>query len=457
MTMLRRARSLCPACLRVVDARYVSEPDARMVYLDKRCPEHGAFRAPAWAEEDGLPRFDDWRNDTPPAYPQTPSTSYDEGCPFDCGLCPDHAQQTCCALIEVTRRCDMNCPLCYAASGGTDPDTDMAELAEMLAVLRAHGGQANVQLSGGEPTVRDDLPEIIRLVRDKGFPFVQVNTNGLRLAREAGYAGKLKQAGLDLVYLQWDGLRESTFTALRGAPYLADKERAAQNCIEAGLSVLLVVTVVRGVNDGELGDMLRKALAFGPQVRGLHVQPAAFFGRSPWNMAEAPRLTLPELMRALETQSKGMVRARDFRPPGSEHALCSFSALYQRVGDDGLEAVSGDSGCCCAPRSGARQARDFTARHWGGLAPDSGLRSRPDTPDTPGAPGAPDTLDAFLGASSLRRRFTLSAMAFQDAYGVDLERIRRCHIHIVTRDRRLVPFCMYNMTSAAGVPLYRTA
>jgi hypothetical protein len=108
-----------------------------------------------------------------------------------------------------------------------------------------------------------------------------------------------------------------------------------------------------------------------------------------------------------------------------------------------LERVADGQGYC-SPHAGAEQARDFVARHWGGLAPAPEQQIRP------------DALDAFLAESSLRQRFTLSAMAFQDIYSLDLERVRRCHIHIVTRDKRLVPFCMYNMTSAAGVPLYRT-
>ena len=444
MRILRRARSLCPECLRAVDAHYVSDADTRVVSLEKNCPMHGTFRTPAWVEKSETPRFTTWQNSTPPSYPQLPATTYAKGCPFDCGLCPGHAQQTCCALIEVTRRCNMHCPLCFAASGETGIDPGMEEVADMLSTLRAHGGRANVQLSGGEPTVRDDLPDIIRLAHDSGFPFVQLNTNGLRLAREAGYAKRLKQAGLDLVYLQWDGMRENTFRVLRGAPYLADKERAARACIEAGLAVLFVATIVPGVNDGELGDVLHKALSFGPQLRGLHMQPAASFGRYPWQGREIPRLTLPELMQALETQSNGLVRAQDFHPPSSEHPLCSFSALYQRNGER-LELIAGEQGACCSPHAEAQQARDFVARHWGGFAPRSAPQDQP------------DAFDAFLAASSLRQRFTISAMAFQDAYSLDLERVQRCHIHIVTRDKRLVPFCMYNMTSVSGVPLYRKA
>ncbi|MCL2790161.1 MAG: radical SAM protein [Desulfobulbus sp.] len=442
MRVLRRTRSLCPECLRVIDAQYVSGDDA--VYLEKSCPEHGIFRVPAWVEHGAPQRFATWQNKTPPTYPQAPSTTSEKGCPFDCGLCPEHAQQTCCALLEVTRRCNMACPVCYASAGGASYDPSLTDVADMLATLSACGGRANVQLSGGEPTVRDDLPDIIRLAHDRGFPFVQLNTNGLRLAHEAGYAERLHEAGLDLVYLQWDGVRESTFTALRGAPCLADKERAAKNCIDAGLSVLLVATVVRGVNDSELGDLLHKALSFGSHVRGLHLQPVASFGRYPWHGGKSPRLTLPELMQALERQSGGMVRAGDFRPPNSEHALCSFSAVYQRRGENKLAPIASEQGCCCSPHAEASQARDFVANHWGRLLD---FAAKPQN--------RMDSFDAFLAASSLRQRFTLSAMAFQDVYNLDLERVRRCHIHIVTQDKRLMPFCMYNMTSIAGVPLYR--
>lgn len=456
MRVLRRTRSLCPECLRVVDAFYAADTFGG-VHMEKICPEHGEFQTLVWPAKAGTPSFEDWKNPARPSRNMTPATERKHGCPFDCGLCPDHARQTCCALIEVTQRCNMTCPVCYASSSNAAADPDLTEIGNMLDTLREQGGQANVQLSGGEPTVREDLPDILHLARRKGFPFVQLNTNGLRLAREAGYAETLKTAGLDLVYLQWDGLSDKTFTLLRGAPYLSEKERAARNCIEAGLSVLFVATVARGVNDGELGDLLRAALAFGPQVRGLHLQPVASFGRYPWKNPNEARLTLPDLMHALKKQSKGLVKATDFRPPGSEHALCSFSALYQRLECGGLEAVSDEHGCCGAPASSSRpeeyRARDFVAQHWGGK--ENNPQAAPQNASDPHA--RPDSFDAFLARSSLRQRFTLSAMAFQDAYNLDLERTRRCHIHIVTRDKRLVPFCLYNMTSASGAPLYRKA
>ncbi len=447
MPALRETQSLCPECLRVIEARYVADAKEDAVYLEKSCPAHGTFRTLAWVSPSAPAAFTAWKNITLPHYEHAAATLLDKGCPFDCGLCPDHAQQTCCALVEVTQRCNMHCPVCYASSEKTSTDPDLAQIAAMLETLWANAGSANVQLSGGEPTVRNDIPEIIRLAHDRGFPFVQLNTNGLRLGEEAGYAQTLKEAGLNLVYLQWDDMRAATLTLLRGGDYLKVKEKALQHCIEAGLSVLLVATLVRGINDDALGMLLDKALSSGPQVRGIHIQPVASFGRYPWK-GEAPlRLTIPEVLSLLERQSGGRVKASDFRPPQSEHALCSFSAVYQKTSDNTLECVAGNMGCCCGQADTgvphAHQARDFVAHHWGTL------------PTPPASSLESGGFDAFLAQAGVRHRFTISGMLFQDAYSIDLERLRRCHIHVVTMDNRLIPFCAYNMTSISGDALYR--
>lgn len=445
MRSLRRVRSLCPVCLRPVEAAYRADLPGN-VRLVKKCPEHGEFQALVWPSIPGLPDFSAWKNTPRPLRPSSAGRPGDRGCPLDCGLCPEHASQTCCALLEVTGRCDLGCPVCYASAtaAGQGADPDLATRADMLEALKKQGALANVQLSGGEPTLRDDLPEIIGLIRARGFPFVQLNTNGLRLAREEGYAARLKAAGLDVVYLQMDGLRQSTSLALRGGDWRAEKQAAARHCVEAGLPLVLVATVARGVNDDELGDLLRAALALGPCARGLHIQPLAAFGRNPWSAGEAPRLTLPELMAALEKQSGGLVRAGDFHPPTSEHALCSFSALYSRPDNGGLELLPTAPACCGADsRPEAHRARDFVARHWGG----------------PGRlePEGAGAFEQYIAESGLQWRFTVSGMAFQDVYALDLDRVRRCHIHIVTQSGGLVPFCAYNLTSADGTAIYRGA
>ena len=309
--------------------------------------------------------------------------------------------------------------------------------------------------------MRDDLPHIIAMARQRGFGLVQVNTNGLRLARQQGYAHTLRHAGLDSVYLQWDGVRESSFMTLRGRECLDFKRRAVRNCADAGLGVVLVATVVHGVNEGELGDLLRLALELGPAVRGLHIQPAAFFGRYPWQLEEAPRLTLPDVMAALANQAPQLVSPSHLHPPGCENELCSFSAVYRRVqhnGQPGLEWLADAEQSCCSPvaqpkeeavpppaEEGARKAKQFVAVHWkGGNGADKNA-----SPDC----GA-DGFSRFLAQAGAEQRFTLSAMAFQDALSLDLDRVRGCCIHVVRPDGRMIPFCLHNLTASNGTRLY---
>ena len=449
--LLAQTQSLCPVCLRLVDAGYHLEGDT--VYLRKHCPEHGDFQVPAWKQVEGAPAFADWRkNPRIPAYPAHPATAVSHGCPYDCGLCPEHVQHTCTGLLEVTMRCSLGCPVCYARAGKTSEDPSPEAVGRQMDALSRASGPCNVQLSGGEPTERDDLPELIRMAKEKGFALVQVNTNGLRLGREAGYAESLRAAGLDSVYLQFDGLDDAVYRTLRGRDCLALKEAAIEACGRAGLGVVLVCTLVRGVNDGQVGDLLRFALSRGGHVRGLHFQPVSSFGRFPWDMGDAPRITLPELMVCLEKQSRGMVKASHFHAPSCEHPLCSFSAVYARNGDNtlgepvGAACCSGGTSTVESPRvvdnaEGSRASRAFTAAHWASPRKESSLN---------------DAFSRFLARSGAERRFTLSAMAFQDALSLDVERVRGCCIHVVAPDGRMLPFCLYNLTSFDNISLYRS-
>lgn len=205
-----QTRSLCPICLRPVEASYIREEET--VFLCKTCPEHGSFRVPAWKNPGAAPDFNLWRRGARiPAYPDTPATRIRQGCPYDCGLCPEHAQHTCTGLIEITQRCSLKCPICYAHASDHAEDPSVVDIARQLDTLEKASGPCNVQLSGGEPTEREDLPAIIRMAKSRAFPLVQVNTNGLRLGTEPGYAKKLKSAGLDSVYLQFDGMDDRIY------------------------------------------------------------------------------------------------------------------------------------------------------------------------------------------------------------------------------------------------------
>ena len=438
--------SVCPVCLQRIPAQRARQ--GQDVYLRKHCPEHGSFATIIWRGQE--PRFADWVRPKTPSGPQQPRTSADKGCPHSCGLCAGHKQRTCTALLEVSQRCGLQCPVCFADAGNQQPDPDLDTVAFWYEQVLQTSGPSNIQLSGGEPTQRDDLDRIIGLGRDAGFSFVQLNTNGLRLAREPGYAQHLRDAGLDSVFLQFDGVSEGVYERLRGAPLWRDKQLVVEACCRAGLGVVLVPTLVPGVNVREVGDILRFALSAGPQVRGVHFQPISYFGRFPSPPRDQDRLTLPEVMRAVQEQTQGLVPLGSFQPPGCEHSLCSFHGNYLRTPGGGLQPLSqsniSKSACCSQPESaeqGALRSIDYTAKQWAGAGIESEARST-----------TARDFDGLLNQLTTWR-FSISGMAFQDAWNLDLERLQGCCIHVVAPDGRLVPFCAYNLSAASGRTLYR--
>lgn len=434
-------QSVCPVCLRVVEARRTVGEDGN-IYLQKSCPEHGNFSVLIW---EGTPEeYLAWGENDRGGGRVTKPVPAKDGCPRNCGLCTEHRTNGCCVLLELTNRCNMRCPVCFARAGEAEPrDVPFSELALQYDLLMERGGPFNIQLSGGEPTLRDDLPEIIQMGREKGFAFFQLNTNGLRLAREPGYAKKLRDAGLDCVFLQFDGFDDDVLTALRGELVLEEKIRAIDNCASAGLGVVLVPVIAPGVNEESIGDLLHFAMSRMPFVRGVHFQPLSRFGRCGLSES-AYRITIPRMLREIERQTGGIMKAADFTGGGAENPYCSFHASYMRMAGGGLRLLG--HGCGCGAVKPA-QARDFVARQWGGeKAPE----------DSGAACGMEDTssLDEFL-IRARANTFAVSGMLFQDAYTLDLDRLRRCYVCEADSERGMVPFCAYNLTDMDGRALYR--
>ncbi len=445
--------SVCPTCLERVPAQRVER--GQDVYLEKECRHHGAFRTIVWR---GPPSWQSWAPDpcAPSAARDGPRRGAGAGCPRECGLCPDHLRPTCCALLEVTSRCDLHCPICFAGSGGGARDPDLHEIERWYRALLASGrGPVNVQLSGGEPTLRDDLPEIIALGRALGFGFFQLNTNGLRLARDRDYLRRLNEAGLSCVFLQLDGVSDAVHRRIRGASLYAFKLAAIDRCAEQGVGVVLVPTVVPGVNTGELGAIIDLAVRRGPAVRGVHFQPVSWFGRYPGQPSDEDRITLPELMRAIEEQTGGAVAVSDLHPPAAENPHCSFSGSFVRTPEGTLRrrapGARRTARACCGDTSRlgeVRRSREYVARRWALPVVQEGASQCEDA--------ASAALDAVI-AEAGRASFCISGMAFQDAWNVDLARLRECFIHVASPDGRVIPFCAYNLTSASGVALHRRA
>lgn len=409
---VRTGHSICPVCKKRLPAEYVRRGDD--IYLEKSCPEHGSFSVIAWR---GEPDFSEWCGKWEDSSASAPS------CPEDCGLCAEHRNKTCCAILDVTQRCDLGCPLCFAASG-TGADMSLDEVFHALEDMFARGIRF-LHLSGGEPTVRDDLPIIAERAVALGYEYIQLNTNGLRLANEKGYAELLRDAGISSVFLQFDGTNDNIYKSIRGRELLEIKKRAIAACDEAELGVMLVPTVIPGVNDGDIGNIIRFAFDNMPAVKGVHFQPVTYLGR--YFAGEKRRLTMPELLRAIESQSGGLVKVCDFSPSACDSPLCGFHGEFRRR-DGALIPLFEKSSCCCSGEtSGVEGNQNHVKNRWTRIR-------RSDC--------KPGSLDAFLRMSN-ERSFCVSAMAFQDEENLDLGRLMRCSVHVYSGGK-MIPFCAYH-------------
>ena len=436
MDVIKETKSVCPVCLKNIDA-YVTKKDNNY-YLVKSCKDHGDFQSIIWK---GEPLYESWVRKKTPAFTKKTYKEILEGCPFDCGLCSNHRQHTCTALIEVTSRCNLSCRFCFADAKGQSNDLDLKTIDKMLNSLINSQGFKNLQISGGEPTVRDDLPVIIKLVKDKGFNFIQLNTNGIRLC-DLHYYKSLKEAGLNSVFLQFDGNSDDIYIKLRGKALLKEKLKAIENSGKLGIGVILVCTVVPGVNDECLWDIIEFGVKNSPIVRGVHFQPVSYFGRIPKAPEDSDRITLPELMNSIERQSGGAIKVENFSPSGCENSYCSFHGNFIYI-DNKIMPVSKRNNCCSVESGieGSNKNVSFIEKNW------SAADIRSYKPKK-------NSFDE-LALKLKKGFFTVSAMAFQDAWNLDIERLMDCCIHVIDKEGKLIPFCAYNLTSKENKSLYR--
>lgn len=423
---LRQTRSVCPVCLRNLPARLIGLEDGR-VLMEKRCPEHGDFSVPVW---NGRVDFEHWSRGAQPLGEGTGLC-----CPDQCGLCQEHESGSCCVLLEITSRCNLRCRFCFA-NGGTlaqEPDTETLK-AEIADIAKRCNGPF-LQLSGGEPTLREDLPELIRYAKQVGCPYVQLNTNGIALGNSPELALRLAEAGLDVVFLQFDGTDDAIYQQLRGRPLLEDKLRAIRNCGRAGIGVTLVPTVVKGVNDQNLRELIRLAASLTPDVRGIHFQPVSYLGRIPNAPQKEDRYPLDQLMADISTQAG--IPLDSFLPSRCDHPLCGFHGVYFAEPDGTLRPLTNISHASLE-RTCSSQNRDYVFRRW----------HRP----AETAAGAENLVgfDAFLYRMR-HASLSLSAMAFQDAGNLNIERLHRCSLHVY-RNGNVLPFCARYLTPMEPLP-----
>ena len=435
--------SLCEQCLRRIEGKFAIRDNR--VWLYKWCPEHGASKvlvatdAVYWRAG-----RESWIK--PPEMPLQFNTAMHWGCPYDCGLCPDHMQHSCLTIIEITDRCNLACPVCYAGSGPHRREAhDLATVERMLDAIVANEGEPDVvQISGGEPTIHPELFAILDAAKRRPIRHLMLNTNGVRIASEPGFAEKLAAyaPGFE-IYLQFDSFERKALMALRGADLRVTRERALARLNEVGLSTTLVVTLARGVNDHEVGKIIDYA-ARQPCVRGVTLQPIQFAGRTDGMQETARRLTLTEVRQCILEQTNTFTDTDIIPVPCNPDALSMGYALKTEGGILPLTRFIGRD----ALLAGERNTIVFEA--------DKILKKRVFKlfSTSHGPEGQASCLSSLMCCLpqieapeniTYKDVFRVLIMAFMDATNFDVRAMKKSCVHIVQPDGRVVPFESFNL------------
>lgn len=473
--VIKKTKSLCPECLKVVEAEVYQKDDKVMV--KKECSEHGEFNNVYWSSNElyELAKESNFKGEGV----ENPQTPVNEGCPLDCGLCPDHQSHTILGLIDVTNRCNMKCPVCFANAAVSKYiyEPSYEEIRQMLRNLRGNEpvSAPAIQFAGGEPTVRKDIVDLVKLAKEEGFSHTQIATNGIKLAKDPELVKELKEAGLNTVYLQFDGVTEEPYINNRGRNILPIKLEAIENCRKEKLGIVLVPTVVKGVNDDQIGDIIKFAVENIDVIRGVNFQPISFAGRTPADEVEKQRVTIPDFEQMVEKQTDSKIKVEDFHPASSVFPISEF-----------IEALEGEPQVTftCHPHCGAatyvfidngdiipitqfidvdrffdllsKSAEDIKD---GGLTGKAKTLARatvelPRTVDRSKAPSSIDIKNILLQVFKERsysalgdfhhNTLLIACMHFMDPWNFDCDRVKRCVIHYAVPDGRIIPFCTMN-------------
>ncbi|MCI3923177.1 radical SAM protein [Paenibacillus sp. TRM 82003] len=434
--------SVCSTCLRKVEAKVIVENDN--VYLVKTCFRHG--REKVLISDD--PAYYKWCREfiKPSEMPLRWNTPIKYGCPYDCGLCPDHEQHSCLTLVEVTDRCNLRCPICYANSSPERESFRSLETIEtMLDAIVANEGEPDVvQISGGEPTIHPRFFDILDAAKRRPIKHLMVNTNGLRIASDAAFAEKLASymPGFEL-YLQFDSFEEEALRELRGADLRDVRRKALERLNELNVSTTLVVTLKKGLNDGEIGDIIRFALTQ-RCVRGVTFQPIQAAGRMERYDPSVDRLTLSEVRRAIIEQS-GVFTERDMIPvPCHPDALAMGYAL--KLGDETIPLtrliepevlLEGERSTIVFERDPELKSKLFQLFSTNHSPASSALSLKQLLCCLPYV-----QVPEKLGYEHV---FRVLIMQFMDAHNFDVRSVKKSCVHIAQPDGKIIPFDTYNL------------
>ena len=473
--ILRETFSVCPVCLKKIKAQVV-EKDGKVVIL-KECKEHGRFNDTYWSRADIYHKAE--------TYKKPSSTPFQDNCPMGCGVndCPNHVSTTVMAVIDVTNECDLRCPICFANASKT-PDLYRPSLEQIHSMLKFLKKQElpplAVMFAGGEPTVRDDIVEIVQMAHDLKF-MILLATNGIRMSNDPELVRQLKKAGLNIVYLQFDGLTDLPYEKLRNAKLLPNKLRLVELCRENDIEIILVPTLQGGINDNEVGDMIRFAAENVDIIRGIVFQPMSFTGRTAEYVSRKDRIDNSLLAQRIQEQTNGMIKEEDMFPvsvmvpplkvmnsflaktwpPFTPTPYCGLWnwILVSKQGKDKFtpinrflkfETFMSDLKALNELIEKRKVSKigiymrllfaSFKSLDWRKVQREAGLLNAVKTLIKIHTDPSYDSLGYIR-----RRLLLIGCMAFMDPYTFDVERAHHCVIHYMTPDNRIIPFCVYNM------------
>lgn len=478
-TFLGITQSLCPECLKVVPAKIITR-DGR-VYFRKTCPTHGIREDFVCSDAS---EYDRLEFSVPGKIPVQFGVDPKEGCPLDCGLCTEHEQHTCIGLVELTESCNLECPLCYSASGPRGkhvPYDDCIKAIERL--IEVEGRPEVLQLSGGEPTLHPEFLKILKYAVDRPIDIVMINTNGIKIAHDPDFIHHLAEHRRRIeVYLQFDGLRDDTYRALRGEPLAAAKLKAVEALGKAGIRTILVTTLQTDVNADEIGAIVKFGLERS-WITGVSFQPATYSGRTELPETLERRITYPDVIRAIAEQTDGIFRTDDFLPLPCAHPNChQLTYAYRSQGmvvpllrfinamenldllangitftrpraRELIERYLGRLGCCAGGDCGGESLVSLAAAN----PPTSSAASSASPSPLPGLPsGIGEAAAEFFSRALVEQLdpedvFRITITSFLDPYNFDVRRVMKCCVHNILPSGHVVPFCAYNTLYRPGI------
>jgi uncharacterized radical SAM superfamily Fe-S cluster-containing enzyme len=492
----RTVESLCPECNSKIKATLSIQGND--IVMEKTCSEHGSFREVLSNDKDFFLRMEKLRFADGPGV-TNPQAQAEKGCPFDCGLCEEHKSTTMMGVIDLTNRCNLKCPICYATAdaSGYIYEPSFEQVKEMMHNLfKVKPSHAPcMQFAGGEPTLHPQFLEIVKEARKIGFTQIQIATNGITLNDEE-FAKKASEAGLNLLYLQFDGVTDDVYMKTRGKPLFEIKKKAIANAAKYGIRTFLVPTLVKGVNDHQIGDIYRFAVNNLDSVAGIAWQPVALTGRIPEEEKNRMRFTITDLAKETEKQFP-ILSKNDFFPLG---LVPPFSLALELITGNKTSQMSCHAHCGigtylfvnketkeCVPLPHfidivgvmerfnevyqdeknkktffrtkrkidvARKLKTFEEFFDASKAPkgvtfEGIIDYTKDFVDTRGFS------DNLFKRKKIKERewntLVITCKHFQDAHNYETERVQRCIVHYAAPNGKLYPFCTYN----AG-PYHRT-